>query len=400
MQGLEEGKPEIVKQSQMGGISSSGGGFSTHFTRPTYQNNAVEAYFSRVTPYPGYAASGRGYPDLAVAAVGYLVDIGGTTLIFGGTSTSTPVVAGIISLVNAARLRVGLSPVGWFHPILYNYNTLFTRDVTSGNNSCTCCGPNPVCCSQGFAATRGWDPVSGFGSIDVRLLLQFMMNVTRWTLPTDSPTRKPTMDPTFIPTRAPSTFKLPTNRPTAAPTIPPTITPTIAKASLPTRLPTQSPQMLPTRLRTNVPSSSPSASPTATPSSKPSPLPTRNPSGIQSVSPTATPSMTPTAVPSSCPSASPTAPPSGMPSVSPTATPSMTPTAVPSSCPSASPTAPPSVKPLRHSRHVDRRPTFFPTSIPSRGPIHLDFPLSSSPSSKALSASPLKRSRPMPSAIH
>ena len=126
----------------MGGVSTSGGGFSNRFSTPSYQKNAVANYFALVnnTPYspvPGYAINGRGYPDLAISGASYIVTIGGEFLAFGGTSASTPGVAGIISLVNTARLTAGKSPVGWFNPVLYNYHDRFVKDVTSGNNRCT-----------------------------------------------------------------------------------------------------------------------------------------------------------------------------------------------------------------------------------------------------------------------
>ena len=418
-QGVESGNPEIATQSQMGGLSTSGGGFSTHFGRPSYQNSAAAGYFNRVSPYPGYAAAGRGYPDLAVASVNYIITIGGTAHVVAGTSACTPVIAGIISLVNAARFRAGLSPVGWFHPILYNYHSLFTRDVTSGNNSCTCCSPNPVCCSQGFAATTGWDPVTGFGSIDVRSLLQFMINGSTWTLPTDAPTRQPTLSATKMPTLKPTIT--PTLRPTPPQQRPSQSPIGITQTKGPTRTPTtHTPIPIPTRYPTNTP--------TITTSKTPPTVTEATPSCMPSVSPTATPSLTPTSVPSSCPSALPTATPSGTPSVSPTATPSLTPTSVPSSCPSAlptatpsgtpsvSPTATPSVKPLRQSYSGTRRPSFLPTFLASQGPLFFPssialVPVSQQPSlitsfpslrysTVIPTSSPRRRSRPALRAVH
>ena len=148
-----------MNDSKLGGESTAGGGFSTHFSRPStyYQQKLLTGYLARVdntsiAPYPGYNRLGRGYPDVAVVAVNYLVVMNDNTLIFGGTSASTPVVGGMISLVNAARFNAGLSAVGWFNPTLYSYYQSFTRDVTFGNNKCTCCSPDPTCCSEGYTA--------------------------------------------------------------------------------------------------------------------------------------------------------------------------------------------------------------------------------------------------------
>jgi hypothetical protein len=43
--------------------------------------------------------------------------------------------AGFISLVNAARIAVGLSAVGWITPSIYAYGTSFANDITSGKQN-------------------------------------------------------------------------------------------------------------------------------------------------------------------------------------------------------------------------------------------------------------------------
>lgn len=74
-----------------------------------------------------------------------------------GTSASTPTVAGIISLINDARLNDNKSPLGFLNPFLYQ-NAAGMYDVTAGHNE--------GCLSEdtGFYAATGWDPVTGFGS--------------------------------------------------------------------------------------------------------------------------------------------------------------------------------------------------------------------------------------------
>ena len=83
-----------MNDSKLGGGSTAGGGFSTHFSRPFYQEEALTGYLARVNntsiaPHTGYNRLGRGYPDVAVVAVNYLVVMNDNTLIFGGTSAST-----------------------------------------------------------------------------------------------------------------------------------------------------------------------------------------------------------------------------------------------------------------------------------------------------------------------
>ena len=99
-----------------------------------------------------------------------------------GTSASAPVFGGMISLINAARASQGKNPVGFINPTLWAYSgkttpspnniTIFSvyNDILSGNNKCAAySGNNPsnaFCCDSGFYTTTGWDPVTGFGSIN------------------------------------------------------------------------------------------------------------------------------------------------------------------------------------------------------------------------------------------
>ena len=86
-----------------------------------------------------------------------------------GTSASAPVFAGMVALVNAARLAAGKGGLGWINPALYaNAAKFVLNDITSGNNKCQ----ETICCRQGFTATEGWDPVTGLGS--VTFLLSFL----------------------------------------------------------------------------------------------------------------------------------------------------------------------------------------------------------------------------------
>jgi hypothetical protein len=57
-----------------------------------------------------------------------------------GTSASSPVVAGMVSLVNAQRIEAGKPPLGFLNPAIYQAGAstdIFT-DVTEGQNNC--CG--------------------------------------------------------------------------------------------------------------------------------------------------------------------------------------------------------------------------------------------------------------------
>lgn len=160
------GQGEIVCQSNVdNAIITSGGGFSAIFDRPSWQSAAVQGYFEKVSQQPksGYATNGRGYPDVSLSGFGYQVVIGGSVNVLCGTSCSAPSVAGMVSLVNSVRIEAGGSPLGFLNPAIYQAGGIF-NDVTSGENQCTARGQ--VCCSQGFYAAEGWDPTTGFGSVD------------------------------------------------------------------------------------------------------------------------------------------------------------------------------------------------------------------------------------------
>lgn len=148
-------------QSDRGGSITGGGGFSLAYPTPDWQKKEVLTYLQTVKgtsqdPPKGYHAEGRGYPDVSLLAHNYVVAIRSNLSAVSGTSASSPVFAGMVSLVNAARLARGGSPLGWINPSLYKYKDKFSMDIVDGNNNCVASGT--VCCSQGFHATTGWDP--------------------------------------------------------------------------------------------------------------------------------------------------------------------------------------------------------------------------------------------------
>jgi len=164
-QGGVTGGTETVCSSQTGGVITSGGGFSTKFDAPSYQKSAISEYFKTVSTQPvsGYVTGGRGYPDVAMAGHNYEVVIAGSLYSVSGTSASSPVVAAMASLVNAKLRANGGSSIGFINPTLYSVGGSFANSITQGNNKCTA---STTCCSQGFYAASGWDPITGWGSVD------------------------------------------------------------------------------------------------------------------------------------------------------------------------------------------------------------------------------------------
>ncbi|KAH9020555.1 subtilisin-like protein [Lactarius deliciosus] len=136
----------------------SGGGFSDHFPRPAYQDVAVSAFLERQgIQYSGlYNPEGRGIPDIAAQALSFPIILQNAGRIMEGTSCSTPIVAGIISLLNDYRITNGRPPLGFLNIRLYEDGFAGLNDITSGSN--------PGCGTDGFSAVPGWDPVTGLGT--------------------------------------------------------------------------------------------------------------------------------------------------------------------------------------------------------------------------------------------
>lgn len=84
-------------QSQLGGVITSGGGFSGYFAQPSWQTSAVTNYFTSLgtSPASGYNRNGRGYPDVSFLGVSYEVVDGGQLGYYYGTSCSSPAFAGM-----------------------------------------------------------------------------------------------------------------------------------------------------------------------------------------------------------------------------------------------------------------------------------------------------------------
>lgn len=128
---------EKVCQAGKDTLITSGGGFSSLYSRPTYQDEVVTKYFSTIKAQSsslapivkGYHEVGRGVPDISLLGHNYLVVVAGKSLLIDGTSASAPTMAGMISLINHYRVEQGLSTLGWIHPLLYR---LASRPKSSG----------------------------------------------------------------------------------------------------------------------------------------------------------------------------------------------------------------------------------------------------------------------------
>jgi len=162
---------------------ASGGGFSnvSNALRPSYQNDAVNAYFKsgvQLPPAAMYNAAGRGFPDLGALGHNGFVVQGGQGEVVGGTSMSSPIYAGILGLLSETYLNVTGKPFGFMNPFLYQmYADMPSafQDITLGDNICTEDGCSPSC--KGFYATKGWDPVTGLGSPNYPNMLSYVQKM-------------------------------------------------------------------------------------------------------------------------------------------------------------------------------------------------------------------------------
>jgi tripeptidyl-peptidase-1 len=308
--GPESDNPEIACTSQISPSSvgiTTGGGFSNYYSAPAFQQPFIQSYFANMKgtprqPFSGprpYSTTGRGYPDVALLANNYIFGYDGN-IVGGvdGTSASTPVFAGMISIANSQRVASGFSTLGWINPFLYQYYTQFTNDITGGTkNSCSQLKVRAdgsvynKCCKEGFFPAVGWDPSTGLGSINFDAFLAATISAgnVNTNSPSISSSIAPTVSPSITTTSAPSI----TSTRITTPTKPPSRLPSRALSNKPTTTPTKSPSRLPSRAPSNkpitTPTKSPSRLPSRAPSTKPTTTPTKSPTRAPSTKPTTTP---------------------------------------------------------------------------------------------------------------
>lgn len=174
-------------------VSFSSGGFSDLFPRPSYQDNAVSDYLKILgDQWKGlYNPKGRGFPDVAAQGVRFHVidKNGGTTQLdeqFSGTSASSPTFAAIVSLLNNARLANNMPPLGFLNPWIYSVGRHALEDIVDGGST-GCTGtdqysglPTPYVPYASWNATKGWDPVTGYGTPKFKYLLHVAVPGAKW----------------------------------------------------------------------------------------------------------------------------------------------------------------------------------------------------------------------------
>ncbi|KAI9737674.1 MAG: hypothetical protein M1818_005678 [Claussenomyces sp. TS43310] len=162
-------QPEQAAES----VIYSGGGFSNVFALPSYQSSTVSSYFAKHNPPYGAdrynnSMQTRGYPDVSANGVNYFVAVDGNYSLVFGTSASSPTFGSLLTLINAERLKVNKSSVGFVNPTFYQYPDILT-DITDGGNQ--------GCGTPGFSAVEGWDPVTGLGTPNYPAMLSKFLSL-------------------------------------------------------------------------------------------------------------------------------------------------------------------------------------------------------------------------------
>ena len=115
------GNSQAVWNESWGPIAT-GGGASTIYPKPTWQENVGSGYGDhRLVPDTAWNAAVNGGVDVYITAYP-AYNCGNTTgcwSVYGGTSAATPQTAALVALVNAARASKGKDPIGFLDPILY-----------------------------------------------------------------------------------------------------------------------------------------------------------------------------------------------------------------------------------------------------------------------------------------
>ena len=132
---------------------AGGGGISTVWSQPSYQNGIVSAASLG-------SGSARNVPDVSLnadPATGYAIFLQNRWQIFGGTSCAAPLWAAFTALVNESRASKGLASLGFANTVLYeigkstSYNLDFS-DIRDGSTNIH------------YPAVTGYDDATGLGS--------------------------------------------------------------------------------------------------------------------------------------------------------------------------------------------------------------------------------------------
>jgi len=172
------------------GLAATGGGVSSLYSKPGWQAGSG-------VPNGGF----RDVPDLSLDASNehdpYNAYSKGSWGLYGGTSISTPVFAGVVALLNQYLAAKGLGNINQVLYRLAQSAPSAFHDITAGNNNVPCKQGTPNCTTgtMGYSAGKGYDLATGLGSVDVYIL------ATKWnSIPPTATTTTVTASPAIVTT--------------------------------------------------------------------------------------------------------------------------------------------------------------------------------------------------------
>jgi subtilase family serine protease len=171
----EQQNREIACSAFDTNVITSGGGYSTYFSVPSYQ-----------APYT--TSQYRGVPDVSAVGANIWAVVNQQSVNMFGTSASAPLFAAIQTLLNNRLVAAGQETLRNANSFYYTQNQAMSsrngnglHDITTGNN---CAGRTihvngePLnfpslseINTQCYSASVGWDPVTGCGSPNFGALL-------------------------------------------------------------------------------------------------------------------------------------------------------------------------------------------------------------------------------------
>jgi hypothetical protein len=175
-------------------LLAGSGGASSIYAKPSWQNApGLPNDGHRDLPDVSlFAADGANLSAYAICASAgdCAADSNGRipVSIVGGTSASSPAMAGIMALVNQKHGRQGQANFV-LYPLARQFPAAF-HDITLGGNNVPCLAGSPDCVIgtgtietgrntlSGYAAAKGYDLASGLGSVDASMLVENWGNIT------------------------------------------------------------------------------------------------------------------------------------------------------------------------------------------------------------------------------
>jgi subtilase family serine protease len=154
------------------GYGATGGGVSSYWSLPAFQSSTLES--TGYLTFNGGSATNRNVPDVAavgdpITGVAVYSEMNGGWNQIGGTSVSSPIWAGYLTIVNAGLQYAGIGNLGWLNPALYlvgfsdeDLPSKFLYGVPQGSNG----NPSEYPEYPGYFNGEGYSNTTGNGSLE------------------------------------------------------------------------------------------------------------------------------------------------------------------------------------------------------------------------------------------